>query len=112
MCGRNIGRDFGVGDVFASLWWTHSERDDRSGEYVELDAAKSADVSLRVAEIGYYNGTVERLYPVHSACIRFSGDGLGCVLGIDFDGDLRAGRWWSLRGSPDAEPGAAADGGA
>jgi hypothetical protein len=99
ICGRCGESEFGVGDMFVTLWWVYSACDEQSKAWVDLDEGKAAEIRLRVEEIGYYDGTIERLSPGHTAGLRFSGDGVANLLGIDYDADIRAGKQWSLRGS-------------
>ncbi len=98
VCGRCVADEFGVGDTFTQLWWEYAEWDAVAAMYVTLDAGNGADVALRVQEIGYYNGTIDRLGYGHTAGLRLVGDGLELLEKLDFGAEMGAHRQWTLRG--------------
>ena len=98
VCGMCLEAEFGLGDVFTELHCIRAERDPQTKCPEPAAAGIDAAVRLRVDEIGFYGRTVERLGHGHTAGIRFSGDGLEKIKGLDLATDLRAGMLWSLYG--------------
>lgn len=98
VCGRCCKSEFGVGDVFTGLRSRIYKWDPSAMIFEVTDEDLEVEVRLRVDEIGFYHTTVEHLGKGHAAGIRFGGDGIERIEGLDLEAESSEGKVWYLHG--------------